>query len=224
MSRRKKGRRKGRVSQRPDAIVPHRGNRLEATLESVEFVRGHDGLLRGKPEPVVMVATYGVGGAGTCLVARALRRLAVHEPYPSVTTITRVPERELFRADIPHDFERVVVLALAIEEDSGRDVESIYANLASAELLSAWSEGERLPEPLTLEELARAPLTSPPKAQGVHLIFDGCDLRERCSADDWIGASLAVLEHKGGGTNLWRYHFVSSDKRNDWTALVRIKF
>ena len=222
--RRKKGRKRQRRARPPSSALVRRGELLEARLEAVELARGHDGFLRGRPEPVLLVAGFGVGGGEAFLLSRALRRVVVREPFPSVTTITGPTDCEVVKARVPPECDRVVVLILAIEEDSGRDVEALYAELPSCELFSAWPLDERWPDPLGLEELARGPRTPPPRAQRVHLLSGGRDLREQCHADDWVGAALVVLERGGDAGVLWRYRFVSADGRNDWTALVRITF
>src|SRR5688572_25110651 len=93
---------------------------LIVRVESLEITRGHDGLLRGKPEPVLLLAVYRmaeVGGA--MLVGRLLRRMRVEQAPPCVLD---VPSAELRYDTRLRGNERFALLLLAVEEDDGGGV------------------------------------------------------------------------------------------------------
>lgn len=221
MSRRKKKKKGRRKSGSGGGSF---GRRFRPILGSVEFASGHDGFLRGKPEPVIILAAFAISERQTSLIGRALRRVPVHEPYPSVTEITLIKERELFDVPVPEEYKRVLLMGLAIEEDGGRDVSELYGSLEVPETIASWSLGDAMPQPVTLGEAGVGDLSIPPKALAVHLIRDGVYLSETCSSDDWIGAAVVVLDVEQSRRQQWRFPFVSKDGRNDWTCVLETRF
>ncbi len=218
VSRRKK---KSRRNKKPNKGAA--GRRLRPQLEAVEFVAGHDGFMRGKPEPVIILAAFGVNAQQIALLGRALRRPTVTEPYPSETKVRRVDERQLFDVPVPLEYDRVLLLGLAIEEDGGKDVAALYGALAAPEALTSWTLGELMPQPLTLGDAGLGILTTPPSARRVHLVRDGLYCSESCRSDDWVGAAVAVCEVNKARRQQWRFQFVSEDERNDWTAVFQVR-
>lgn len=192
-------------------------------LESVEIARGHDGTLRGRPEPTFIFAAFGVKDDNISLLDRALRRIVAKGPYPKTIETRDKDDRNVFRVSVPEAWTRVLVLGLAVEKDKGKDIEELYATLAEPSLLSGFRIRDMLPDPLTLAEAGLGPLSTPPGATLVHLMRDGVTLDQLCQSDDYVGCSLVVLEPGLNQTENFRFHFASEDGKNDWTALVGIQ-
>lgn len=170
-----------------------------------------------------MVAAFGIQSERAVLLGRALRRLFVSGNYPSVTELVDKKERLLFSVPVPGICQRILLLALALEEDGGGDVSALYGAFSRPEAITGWSLGELMPEPLTLVEAGSGALTEPPEASPVHLLSGGEYFNDRCRSDDWIGAAIIVLETGQQAKSQWRFHFVSEDRRNDWTGVFQIK-
>lgn len=208
-----------RSRRKPKPLLIARRRHFALRLDQVEITRGHDGFLRGKPEPVLLVAAFAVARGHTYLLERALRRLEVTQPFPSTVTLE---EPVLFSTEVQPGHSRVALLGLAVEQDKGADVAALYAALGHAESLDTWSIGTPLPEPRSLEELVDQPPTRAPLAKAVHLMRDGVDLSDACRADKWIGAALVLLATDQPAERRWRMPFLSADGRNDWTARLRL--
>ena len=202
-----------------------KSNRLRArplvgTLESVEFSRGHDGFLRGRPEPVLLFGVYLVDAEATIPLARAIQRLSVAEPYPSLAPLAATV---LFRTRVSRDATRVIVLALAVEDDGGEDVRSLYAALVRDDAFSAWVVDDEMPQPAPLVEMHRQKPLRPPRAARVNILCDGVDLRDGCTRDEFVGACTIALDADRPLDDEWHLHFLADDGRNDWTAHLRMR-
>jgi len=206
--------RKKRRQQQPRRMV-----RLQ--LESVEFSAGHDGPWRGRPEPVFLFAIFGVNAEGITMLARERWTTHVRPPYPSVTKIPDSDTPPVLEAALPSLYTRALVLGLALEKDGGWDIAKLYQATATPEVFRAYFINEPVPDPLSLHELALGALSTPPRALNVHLLKDSAPLGKLCSSDDWVSAAALVLKLPRGAV-LWRFPFASEDKRNDWTAIVRV--
>lgn len=214
------GRRQKKKKKKRSGATAPKSRVLDLELRSVELARGYDGPLRGSPEPALLFGIYRVTLASATLLARRVLHLQPSGEYPE--------RLELRDADlgvrIPYvEGMRVLVLAAALEEDDGRGVERLYADLESPAQLAAWSVDAAIPEPISLLEWARtAPLPAPATAR-VHLVDLAGDLRDRDLGDDWIGAALFHLEDGDSRRSERRMRFVSEDGRNDWTAVLEAR-
>lgn len=209
---------RARKAKKARAGIRRRGARVY--LDGLELARGHDGLLRGRPEPVLVVGLYGVGDRGVTLLARDVVRFAVDAVPP--LRASRVGESDFVGArTLAADASHCVALLVAIERDTGEDVREVFASLERADAWRVWSEGEPVPSPVELGAL-------PPPAPGVaavldsHVLLEGRDLRDTLSDDDLVGAAALIFRDTGGAGVATRARFVSEDGRNDWTALVRL--
>jgi hypothetical protein len=192
----------------------------EVTLKSLELARGHDGGLRGAPDPVLLFAAYAVPADGEpLLLARALERVKCARGCPQHVEL----ERTVLRAAAPREqADRLLLVVLALEEDAGTDVAELYGALERPEQFTIFPPGPRVPEAVTLEELLHVAPVEPPRAEPVCVLRRGVDLAE-LRGDDWIGAALLrVRPTRGAEARLWRVPFVSGDGRNDWTAVLRV--
>jgi hypothetical protein len=195
---------------------------FEGEMTCLEIARGHDGFFRGNPEPVVVVAAYLAQASSLQLVGRTLHRFRATSPFPSEASVDRRP--------LPSGGVRVgtnysphwIVLAAALEEDGGKDVQRVFAAVEHHSRLSIWrADGADL-EPMSLLSLP-----STDSAWGypreVDVFVDGQTLGNSCRSDKWIGAVCWTLTGaEGAGRSRFRLPFVSKDERNDWTAIAEI--
>jgi hypothetical protein len=219
--RSRKRRRHSRRKQKQRALARDsggggHGHRGGVRMLHLEVARGHDGLLRGAPEPVVVLGVYLVDEGGVRLVARYLYRFERPDSVPCKVA-PREASDESFVVGMSAT-SRAVIVALAIEEDSGRGVEAAYAELTRTSDLMAWPADAATPSPAHLDEIAAGalPVDEPLRVQ---LLFGDAPIT-RLPGDDWVDASALVV-----GTSarrVHRLHFVSADMRNDWTAELEV--
>jgi hypothetical protein len=114
----------------------------------------------------------------------------------------------------------LVVLALAVEEDSGRGLQALYAALQRSESIMVWASDSTVFIPLHLHELD-APALAPGLGHRVHLSLGEYDPATQIEDDGWVAAVVlhAAPEVQQG---LHRLHFCSGDGRNDWTAELEV--
>ncbi len=186
MTRRRR-RKKKALTARPR---PSGGIKVELVLEAVELARGYDGPLRGLPEPRLLIAAYHVSPGGVILVRRALCRVAPGSEFPQRIPIDEELLRQRVHASSAQDRGLLVVLVMALEEDSGDDVADVYADIAEPARWSMWDPRSELPDVRTLSELVALMPTSPPAAEPVALLRDGVPLEPSVTEDDWVGALM----------------------------------
>jgi hypothetical protein len=221
---RKKEKKQRKKDQKPTLSVYGWGT-ASADLSAVEFACGHDGLLRGAPEPVIVAGIYQVVGHAAVLVGRGLVRLHPTGSFPSTLAWevgSGAPGTSLGAGRArtqPGDV--LVLLACALEADSGDDVEEIYADLSDGGVFRVWPADADLPAPAALVELA--PAEAEPTGSRVHVIRRGVDLRDGCRSDDFVGACAVVVAAARGVDHALRLRFVSPDGLNDWTAVARLR-
>jgi hypothetical protein len=156
-----------------DSDTPRRKVRM--SLEALEVTRGHDGLLRGKPEAALLVAAYRTNGLlPASLLARALVRV---QPKSELPCSVSLEQRELRYDARFAATERIAVLVFALEEDSGDGVAALYAALETSGQFLLYSAAESVPSPLTLDEWARHEHRAP-AAQPVEVLFGGATLEK----------------------------------------------
>lgn len=195
---------------------------LSVDLKVLEMTWGHDGPMRGSPEPVVLFAAYLVAKTGAPRVkplGRAIARFAADGPFPSSMQPSAPATITAKLRATNHD--RVLVLAVALEEDSGSDVRRVHALFEESARLRFWESDAREPAPVAIGESLVLPTSLPPFATRVHLMCDEDDLRDSCGGDDWIGAHAVVVE-PSRSEETFRAQFVSADGKNDWTAMLHV--
>jgi hypothetical protein len=193
---------------------------VRVELTCVEFARATDGLLRGKPEPVLLFGCYALAERGVELVGRAAVRLGPSGAVPRSEPCDCKLAAFRFR---PSPGDAVVLLAIAIEDDGGGDVESLYARLPHAGAFRLWSAGAVVPSPLSLEEIVRAQAPDPPAPSRSNLVVDGKDARDRVREDDFVGACFVRFPVDGASDETFRLPFSCDEPPNDWTAVVRAR-
>lgn len=180
------------------------------------MAKGYDGLLRGMPEATLLVGLYRVGPAHARLVGRYLYRFERPSEFPTKVG-PREASNESLAVPLPRG-TRLAMLVLAVEEDSGRGLQSLFAALEPGDAVVAW--GDQGLEPAHLSELCGAGLPAD-TAHRVHLLLGEHDPSRDLAGDDWIGASLLWTE-PAIRRYAHRLCFVSADGRNDWTATVEL--
>jgi hypothetical protein len=199
------------------------GFRVRIELTALELACGNDGLLRGMPEPVVLLGAFLLTDGQARPLGRTLVRLSQPSGrFPTVVTppATTPSPAVLTARGRGTETTRIAVLAIAIEEDAGKDVERIYAHLGGAAGLRVWTLDDAIPSPMTLAELG--PPSLPPASLRVGVVDEGADLRDACDEDDFVGASLFVITTTRQEDG-FRLQFVSEDRKNDWTAIVGVR-
>lgn len=224
MGRGRRARQRRNRKKRRSALQGH-ARQLEVSIDELELARAHDGTFRGRVEPCLLVGAYHLRSGRAALVGRALCPIKV----PGAAPLRVDVERDLVRANVvasssaPAD-GMFVVLVLALEEDSGRDVQALYAELEKPAHWAVWDAERQVPEPLLLHELARLEPSLAPVAERVQLLFGESHVPASPKSDELIGALLVrVAESPVGRPSDWRFHFQSPDGKNDWTAVLRIR-
>lgn len=189
-------------------------------MKCLEIARGHDGFLRGDPEPVVVVAAYLVNPPYVQVVGRSLHRFEVHSPFPSTAT-SKEQALPSCSIELAGGLPRWAVLAVGLEDDGGQDVQRVFGALEHTQMLSLWAPDDQEVEPLSLASIPTKPEWVSPRP--VQLLFEGQPFAATCRSDKWIGAVCWMIEGREvGARSLFRLPFLSEDRRNDWTAIVDI--
>lgn len=205
ITQRKRRARKRRALARR-APPDRRKRRVGVSPEPLDIALGHDGLFRGHPEPVVLVAVYRIARE-PILVGRAAIRYQSIEELPG--TIRPVAGSALRWETYGEAGDSFALLAVALEEDSGRDIGALYAELAVPGHIVVWPSGDGDALPAHLEELEAEALTP------VELKIAGRFPADWFGADDFVAAAAARAPGRRGRRQL-RARMRSRDGRNDW--------
>ncbi|HYQ01326.1 MAG TPA: hypothetical protein VER96_21790 [Polyangiaceae bacterium] len=222
MSKRRRTRNKPRP--KPVASADNNNNplrrRARLTLQTLEVTRGHDGFLRGKPEPAVLVAAYRVNGElPASLVGRLLVRVRLQGDMPCSIPLV---DRELRYDARVGVAERLVMLAFAVEENNGEGMAALYAAFENPGQLLLYNASESVPSPLTLGDWAKSSC-SPPAARPIETLLGGESLEKIADSDQFIAACAFSLSAHAKCDDAWRLPFLGRDERNDWTLLARMR-
>lgn len=221
--RRRRKRRRAKVRDAPSsskALVKSNqrsGSNLRLRMLPLELARGHDGFLRGMPEPVVILGIYCDDTSATRLVGRFIYRFRRPGRFPcKVPTLEPSAEEQLVLHNLP---ARFTIVALAVEEDSGDGVQMLFAGLERGDQLVVWTDDTATATPLHLDEL---PLDWQGAAAGhrLHLMLDGNEPEQGLRGDDWVAANILVTDDALRKRQRIRLRFVSADARNDWTTNI----
>jgi hypothetical protein len=208
-SRRSPGRGKSRRRQTP------RSPRFRLTLDRIELAAGRDGLLRGGPEPALLGGLFRAR-PGPVLLGRCLHRLGSIDDFPHNASL----DQQLLDVSLPAGTlpGTLALLCLVLEEDSGRDLAQLYADLATPANLAAFDGAARVPEPRPMSELMAHPASELPHAETIHLLRDDQPLQDQVKDDDWIAAALIrIALPEAGRSSHWALQARSADGHNDWT-------
>ena len=227
MGKQARKRKTKRVKRDASSLPPTRHGALSILIPKLTVAKGHDGFMRGSPEPTLLVGAFlnDAGGATERTLVRGLWRFASPRSMPS--DVATAGEHQV-RTDIfvtrPAS---IVLLAVAFEEDAGRDVAEVFSAMETAARLHVWREDEPAPHPLNLAELWLGNADLGPAAfdhpTRVNVHLDGKDLKRNCKSDDYVDALAVVLSANRTHRRDLRFHFRTHDGRNDWTAVMEIR-
>lgn len=217
-SKRRKRRRK-HGKPKATALSPFRVSTLALSLPRLTVAKGHDGFLRGSPEPTLVLGAF-LHEAGPKIartVARGLWRFASPSAFPSEVA-TKGDGKVKAELAVARPGQ-LVLLAIAIEEDAGDDVREIFAAMEDASRFEIWRPDDTVPQPRHFNELD-ASFSEPVR---VNVQLDHDELQRVCKADDYISAQLVVIDANRRQKRDLRLHFRSDDGLNDWTAQVHVR-
>ena len=222
--RRKRHRRARRKKLSAAPVVPSGRRSIELAIEAVELARGFDGFLRGAPEPCLLLSTYLVRAGSVQPLGRVLERLRPGPTFPQRLVLDKsVLCARTFPSSASESPGLLVVVAVALEEDSGKDVAALYGDLGRPARLSLWDPTAELPEPRALEELVQLAPSIVPEADRISLLRDGVALEQAVTQDDWVGSLLLRVSLVERTQQSYRFHFVSPDEKNDWTLSLGVR-
>jgi hypothetical protein len=201
-----------------DSDRPRRA--VDLKLECLEVARGHDGFLRGKPDPALLIAAYRINGVvPVSLVGRLFLRAKLIREIPCSVDLGEQELRYDARFAVT---ERLVVLVLAAEENSGHGVQALYTALERPEQILLYSALDSVPTPRTLSDWAGQEWAAP-AAPAVEVLLPGTSLTDLAGSDQYIAASAISVSSQARCDELWRLPFVAPDQRNDWTLVLRLR-
>jgi hypothetical protein len=184
-------------------------------LESLDIAAGHDGVLRGLPEPAIVFAAYISNGQRAGLLGRALHRFRPSSGFPCVVPAEPRPSVEgVLRQFAGLHF---VALAIALEEDGGRDIQQLYAATERPDDISLWRQHDAGVHAVQLAEI-RPDASEWSTPQRAELFVDRRDGSSMCRSDEWIGCAAWAVPLVARRDATFRAHFRAADGRNDWTA------
>ncbi|MBI5535787.1 MAG: hypothetical protein HY898_23920 [Deltaproteobacteria bacterium] len=192
-------------------------------VRALEIAAGHDGFLRGKPDPALLIGAFFVTAAEPRVVKPLGRMLVRFAPRGRLPLTVAPPLPSVLKARARGvDGDRLVLLAIALEEDAGTDVARLFARLEDGARLRLWATDAPEPSPAGIGELVGGAASAPPFATRVNVIDDSQDLRDGCKADELVGAGMVVIApHRSEDS--YRVHFLADDRKNDWTAELVVK-
>jgi hypothetical protein len=203
-----KGERKARKT-------PKKKRPLKVHMRHLEVARGHDGFLRGKPEPVVVLGAFAVSELGVRCVLRTVQRFRLSSAPPCNATASDGPHRVQLTGD-----SALLLVAAALEDDGGGDHDKLYTGFERIASILVFDTDTPVPAPESLEVATRARMGKAGHAVG--LLFDDVVVEHTVVKDTWIGAALASVSAEGArGANV-RLPLRAEDGRNDWTLVIDV--
>ncbi len=213
----------GRGRKRRQRGAGRHGRRftVDVRVLDLEVAKGHDGLLRGPPDPAICLGLFAVHERRATPLGRAVVRVRL-------TTKTG-PERASVDGEPPVRTKftfptgsSVVVVMVALEEDSGHAVRDVFAALGDVEDLCLWRP-DRDVMPLhvnTLDDVV-APAGA---AVGVDVAHTA-DGRGAFVGDKWVGAGVVRLPVQDGRfERTVRFAVTAPDGKNEWTVGVGVRW
>lgn len=194
---------------------------LQISIQNLRLNAAHDGFFRGKTEPSISVRAYGLqNGNLRDLGGVDADRFQTEDP-PCDVVIDQTFE---VAAD---DGDLVLILAIALEQDSGDDVDRVRNALRDPDALHFWSvDGE--PEAWDAGEIeAQCDTWRAPRS--VDLDYKKSAMSRSFDYDKWIGARAFVIGASkttsdssiGLVNDLVELRFVA--RKNDWTLQLEVR-
>ena len=150
----------------------------------------------------------------------ASRRRGVNNDLPCVILLDA--PAQIYSAQVG-SIVRLLVLAMALEEDSGDGLRELYGSLETPTMLQLWTAADAVPIVTNLGDW-NGDCVLPPQAAKVDVLVNGRHTTELVGSDDFLSACAFIIEPSPSAYDeLWRLGFESQDKTNQWTATVRVK-
>lgn len=191
--------------------------RLRVVLETLEFASAEAGFMQMTPDACFLIGAYVLRNGEIEALARAAYRRSVREGRPCTLRANDV----LFDVVLsPQELPlRALLFVLAIEENGGRDVASVYRDLLEPEAFRIWSARDKVPNPLQVREWFRDESDASGRcgSEAVDVLYHDEPIADRLSSDSWVGAAAAqFIFVERGEFRAGRFHVVSEDRGNDW--------
>ncbi|MBT8496456.1 MAG: hypothetical protein KJO07_25640 [Deltaproteobacteria bacterium] len=190
---------------------------LELEVGKLEVVLGHDGFMRGHPEPVIAVAAYQLRGDALELVSRSLTHYAMTDPAPRWLVPREAAKVERHRVD---GEQPLLVLVVAMEEDDKDHVVQLYSELMHVHDLVVWDMGLGDAVPLSLADLPAG--RTEMFAGQVGLRTSSGPPIDWATRDDYVGSAAFWLRPRKKMRRQVDCHLESRDGRNQWTVRVGV--
>lgn len=184
-------------------------------VESLELTKAHDGIFRGLPEPVILIAIYTVDDTGVRLLRSEKLAFNVTAESSDPLPWTHAP----WQHEIPAN-GHLAALVIGMEEDSGDDIVRVEAALLSPESLQLWRLDEDPRVRVTFAEADAADDAISPSPVDVENQRGAFSVS--CSWDKWVGACLWV-EAATHEESVRESRLHQRFKGNDWTMRVRTR-
>jgi hypothetical protein len=192
---------------------------FRGAIDKLEIARGHDGFLRGGPDPVLIAAIYAATEKEIRLVGRSLHKFESKTEFPTEVkpNVVELPA-VVIQAE---SMTRFLFLAIMLEEDGGKDVQRLYGAVEHQSMLSAWAVEQSEVDPVPLGTIAANPAFHSPTR--VDVLLEGQPVANTCKSDKWIGAVCCALPaRQPAARSLYRFPFLAPNRKNDWTLIVTV--
>ncbi|MFH1812135.1 MAG: hypothetical protein ABIJ09_25585 [Pseudomonadota bacterium] len=190
--------------------------KLKIQPRYLEVHKGHDGLLRGKPEPAVVLCVLGEAGDGMKVLAKETLRFRLGGELPGRAELetARTLRVERIRSE-----GQLVLLTAGIEEDSGEGIGQVCAAFEFPDRVQVLTQDQRLVQLGDRREL-ETNLNSGVAETLAAVFFEGREMTELCRGDDWVGCSVLRLVGLKGPLPAQRFNVTS--EHNHWTLIVDV--
>jgi hypothetical protein len=203
-----------------------RRRHVRVALTRLEMTRGHDGFLRGRPEPVLLIAHLRAGGGRPLtLCSRLLIRFAPRGRFPLDAPALGEKEAHSRLGGASTAIDHLLLI-LAFEENSGVDIQHYHSLVESPDLatqLRVWQSEADVPAPVPLPAAAhwsagphRVRLLDATRNRGVG------DAADACRSDTLVDAAVVPLSTQSG-REAFTIPLRSDDERNLWSARVAVE-
>ena len=213
--KRKNRKRKERSRERRDR-KPYRGS-ISLWAGELAIARGHDGLLRGQPEPVVILAAYDCSDATPRPVHQHLVRFHRPRRMPGISEPMK-QERQTSHILVPKGAD-IAILALALEQDGGQGALNLFSMLRDHRQVIAWPTDQPHHFPCPLSTYAKS---LPSDGEQSECMIDDNTFADLCRGDDYVGASVFYRRTESPCKEILTSRIASEDRHNDWTIRFQL--
>lgn len=166
---------------------------------------------------MLLIATYDARPGHARLLSRLITR---YEAVRELPTAVKPRDMRIKGVDVAPQLP-IAMLAIALEEDSSRDIQRLYADLDDADGIVVWpSEGvDSIPG--TIDQITES--LRPERVEPVELKIAGRFPADWFRADKYISSAAAWIVASGCKAIALEIPACSADGRNDWLARVSLQ-